>query len=85
MIREDIAAIPIMEASGWKVVMDPRDIQMGRQESPNHSYSFEKGIMHLWRAINGNNIEWRYAELIDDHYTNHKWITIEEATKLCKH
>ncbi len=81
-MREDIKAIPVMEAAGWKAVMDPKDIQMGRQDNPNHSYSFRKGDMHVWQAIDGNNISWRYAEIIDGYYTNHKWVTIEEVSKL---
>lgn len=93
-MRDDITAIPIMEAGGWAMKFDSRDILYGRTDlldtlgknPPNHSVSFEKGNMVVWRAgretSQGIQMFWRYAELVDGHYTNHRDITIEEASKL---
>jgi hypothetical protein len=89
-MREDIAAIPIMEAGGWKTTYSPADKRFGRTDIndpakiPHDAVGFEKGEQHVWQIIDWKNDirQWQWAELIDNHYSNHRIITIEEAAKL---
>ena len=84
-MRDDLLAIKPMEAAGWITTYSAADKK--RMASgypiPHDTVGFEKGIMNVWKAVKDKeNIDWRYAELINGEYCNHRWITIEEAVKL---
>lgn len=93
-MREDIKAIPIMEAAGWKTTYSAQDKRHGRtniNESasiPHDPVGFEKDNQHVWVAYTGPFSEergssgWVCAELIGGYYCNHRAVTIEECSKL---
>ena len=93
-MREDIAAIPIMEAGGWETTYSAQDKRHGRivivdrATIPHDPVGFQKDNQHVWRVYTGPFSEdrgasgWQWAEIIDGHYCNHREITIEEASKL---
>ena len=70
--------IRLMVANGWIIKYDQKDIDHNRQDNPHYRYSFSKGIVHTWQIRNG----WQVADLIDNHYCNHRPITC--CTELLK-
>ena len=57
------------EERGWKYTGDQR-----------RHVQFEKGNKHAWSSFYGDEYHFRYAEVIDNHFTNHE--TYHDIEKL---
>lgn len=87
--RNDLQAIPMMEANGFKVDFSYKDRMHKRttiEAIPHDAVSFSKGDLHVWKAYkykeDGMYYEWMTAKLVDNHYTDHK--PIEDLKEILK-
>ena len=85
MLREDLEAIPKMEAAGWTAEFDASDKLCGRVTPdcpPLHPVSFAKRQARAWKCIDRGTgeIVWMTARLIECNYVGHeKYDTLEQV------
>lgn len=75
-MREDIEAVETAQALGFKVLKSCNRSHLVRSDYhagepiPHNPLTFELGRVVVWTVRGG----WRYAELIEGHYTNHSQV-----------
>ena len=83
--RDDLKAIPLMEANGFTPIFSYNDRRAGRttiEAIPHDTVSFGKGDLHVWKVYNyqedGMYFSWMSAKVVNNEYVDHLPVKILE-------